>query len=159
MQDETWLTIVVKTVLEGSKHVTNEELLRWYEDETVIQSWRKNPLGDFMTVLAGALETERKSAERERANEQTAHSFGAAISTDVARVEHPRIAITRYHATCRLKFLFNAVHKNLLPLNIRERRHLRLLHPTAPHPPTVPLKTSTNLNLMYRNSRTYLSVL
>ena len=46
--------------------MTNEELQRWYEDETVIQSWRKNPLGDFMTVLAGALETESKSAESRR---------------------------------------------------------------------------------------------
>jgi hypothetical protein len=46
--------------------VTNEELQSWYEDETVIQSWRKNPLGEFMTVLAGALETESKSAESQR---------------------------------------------------------------------------------------------
>ena len=64
--NETQLTLVVETVLEGSKQVTNEELQRWYEDETVIQSWRKNPLGDFMTVLAGALETESKSVESRR---------------------------------------------------------------------------------------------
>ena len=51
---------MVKIVLEGSKQVTNEELGRWYEDETVIQSSRNNPVGDFMTLLVGALGTESK---------------------------------------------------------------------------------------------------
>jgi hypothetical protein len=36
--NETRLTLLVKTVLEGSKQVTKEELQRWYEDEIVIQS-------------------------------------------------------------------------------------------------------------------------
>ena len=60
------LTLVVKTVLEGSKQVTKEELQTWYEDAKVMQRWRNNPMGGFMRVLAGALETESKSAEYRR---------------------------------------------------------------------------------------------
>jgi len=106
MQGKTWLTLVVKPVLEGSKQVTNEELKRWYEDETVIQNWRKNPLGDFMTVLAGALETESNSAERRRKekeraskrptlseppSEQTQHEFDIA-PTGMTGIIPPHIA-------------------------------------------------------------------
>ena len=57
---------MVKTVLEGSEQVTKEELQTWYEDEKVMQKWAKNPMEDFLTVLAGALETESKSAENRR---------------------------------------------------------------------------------------------
>ena len=46
--------------------MTKEELQTWYEDESVMQRWAKNPLEDFLTVLAGALETETKSAENRR---------------------------------------------------------------------------------------------
>jgi hypothetical protein len=71
-QYRTWLTLVVKTVLEGSKQVPKEELQTWYEDEKVMQRWRNNPMGGFMRVLAGALETESRSAENRRKEKERA---------------------------------------------------------------------------------------
>jgi hypothetical protein len=102
---------VVKTVLEGSKQATNEELQRWYKDETVIQSWRKNPLGDFMTVLAGALETESKSAESRRKEKERVSKRPTLSEPPSGQTLHelniPRIAIDRYHATYHFRFIFN----------------------------------------------------
>jgi hypothetical protein len=71
-QYRTWLTLVVKTVLEGSEQVTKEELQTWYDDEKVMQRWAKNPMEDFFTVLAGALETESRSAENRRKEKERA---------------------------------------------------------------------------------------
>jgi hypothetical protein len=40
-QYRTRLTLVVKTVLQGSAQFTKEELQTWYEDEKVMQRWAK----------------------------------------------------------------------------------------------------------------------
>ena len=66
------LTLVVNTVLQASRMVSKEELQAWSEDDSVIQRWRKNPLGGFMRVLAATLETESKSAENRRKQKEQA---------------------------------------------------------------------------------------
>ena len=52
--------------------VSKEELQEWSEDDSVIQRWRKNPLGGLMRVLAATLETESKSAENRRKQKERA---------------------------------------------------------------------------------------
>lgn len=66
--------------------MSTEELQTWYEYPAVVKRWRQNPMGDFMTVLAGALETESRSAEnrrkeKERANKRPTISDPRSIQT------------------------------------------------------------------------------
>ena len=62
----------------------------------------KNPLEDFLTVLAGALETESKSAENRRKEEergeQETNIFTATFSSDFTRVGHSS-AYDKYYPT------------------------------------------------------------
>ena len=87
-QHRTQLTLVVKTILEGSKQVTKEELQTWYEDEKVMQRWAKNPMEDFLTVLAGALETESKSAENRRKEKERASKKPALSQPPLVQTLH-----------------------------------------------------------------------
>src|SRR5947207_14718488 len=71
-QCRTQLTLMIKTILEGSEQITKEELQTWSGDEIVIQRWQTNPMGDFMRMLVRALETESRSAENRRKEKERA---------------------------------------------------------------------------------------
>ena len=164
IQYKTRLTLAVNVLLEGSKQVTKEELQMWYEDENVMQRWRKNPMGSFMRLLAEALETESKSAENRRKEKERANKRPNISQSRAVHYMSPT-SLRPHH--CRLQILSNpwprrylqclTLQQKLLFLNINEMCRMRLQPPTAPPPPTVHLRALTDLNLTSKNFRIRLS--
>ena len=114
-----------------------------------------------MRVLAGALETESRSAENrrketERASKRPTLSKPRSIQTSQALTDP--LPSPQIFSCSRPLHQCLPLQLNLLPLNINGQLQLRRLHPTVPRPRKPHPKASTNPNPTSKNFRILSSV-